>query len=295
MTLKDLEILVVVAEEKSYTAASRQIYISQPAITQAVKRIEKELDFSLLTRSTRGVELTPQGEILVGSARKILAEYRTALFRASSLDESKEELEIGYVGLMNLSLFPVIFQSYTELFPDCTITLKKLLPSQCTRSLLDRKLRMVFLPKDLIEETPELNFFDLYKDRYFCIMQNTNPLTKKKKSISFNDFNHHTILIPSEITGLSRSNELIQHLQEASPECTINTEVNSDNALSWLLSSDTFIALLPGYAMPFHRSVSSIPLDSTIRIDVGIAHPDQMTPLEAKLAHTALDVVTRDI
>ncbi len=290
MTLKDLEILITIAEEKSYTAASRRIYMSQPAITQAVKRIERELDFSLLTRSTRGVELTPQGEILVSSARKILAEYRDAIFHASSLDNSKEDIEIGYVGLMNLSLFPVIFQSFSELFPDCTITLKKLHPGQCTQKLLDRKLRMVFLPKDLIEDTSELNFFDLYQDRFFCIVQNSNPLSKKK-SISFNDFNHHTILIPSEITGLSRSYELIQHLEEASPECTIDTDVNSDNALSWLLSSDTFIVLLPGYAMPFHRNVSSIPLDSAIRIDVGIAYLDQMTPLEKKLANTARQVI----
>ncbi len=292
MTIKDLEILVTVAEEKSYTAASRRIYISQPAITQAIKRIEKELDFSLLTRSTKGVKLTPQGEILVKSARKILAEYRDAVFHASSIDDTKEELEIGYVGLMNLSLFPVIFKSYQEFFPDSSITLKRLFPKECPQYLLDRRLRMIFLPKDLISDTPELKFYDLYKDRYYCIMKNTNPLAQQK-SIAFNDFNHYSVLIPSEINGLSRSNELIQQLQKASPECKINTDINSDNALSWLLSSDTFIALLPGYAMPFHRNVSAIPLESTIRINVGIAYLDEMTPLEKKLSKTALQVLTR--
>lgn len=53
-----------VAKEKSITKASKKLFISQPAISKSLKKLEDELNTVLFTRNLNGVELTDQGKIL---------------------------------------------------------------------------------------------------------------------------------------------------------------------------------------------------------------------------------------
>jgi LysR family nitrogen assimilation transcriptional regulator len=81
MELRQLRYLLAVAEEGSITRAAQRVYVTQPALSQQLQLLERELGTALLDRSGRRVRLTPAGEILVRSAREVirqLEEARTA-------------------------------------------------------------------------------------------------------------------------------------------------------------------------------------------------------------------------
>lgn len=61
MRTSQLEYFIAVAETLSFTRASELCHVAQPAISQQIQSLEKELGFSLFVRSTKGVELTPAG------------------------------------------------------------------------------------------------------------------------------------------------------------------------------------------------------------------------------------------
>jgi DNA-binding transcriptional LysR family regulator len=77
--LRQLRYFVAVAERESFSRAARDLTLSQPALSEAIRRLELELGADLLTRSSRGVALTPAGAALLPGARDVLARTETAL------------------------------------------------------------------------------------------------------------------------------------------------------------------------------------------------------------------------
>ncbi|HWM11303.1 MAG TPA: LysR family transcriptional regulator [Solirubrobacteraceae bacterium] len=78
MELRQLEYFVAVARHRHFGRAADAVYVSQPALSQQVRRLEAELGLALLRRTSRGVELTPAGAELLERAESILADAANA-------------------------------------------------------------------------------------------------------------------------------------------------------------------------------------------------------------------------
>lgn len=76
MDYRDWEILKVLYIQKNITKAARLLFITQPALTNRIKHMEKELGAKIVTRESRGIQFTPQGEYLVSCAEEALKNYQ---------------------------------------------------------------------------------------------------------------------------------------------------------------------------------------------------------------------------
>jgi LysR family transcriptional regulator, transcription activator of glutamate synthase operon len=74
MELRQLRYLDAVARHRSFTQAALDLHVAQSAISQQVGRLERELGAELLRRTTRRVEVTELGELVLARARRALAE-----------------------------------------------------------------------------------------------------------------------------------------------------------------------------------------------------------------------------
>jgi DNA-binding transcriptional LysR family regulator len=96
MELRELTAFVAVAEEGGMSAASRRLHISQPALSQTVSGLERQLGVKLLERSSTGVQPTEAGAALLSEARAILARHDEALRRmAEFTSEGGGVLRLG--------------------------------------------------------------------------------------------------------------------------------------------------------------------------------------------------------
>jgi DNA-binding transcriptional LysR family regulator len=71
MTSQQIEYLLILAEERSFSKASQRLYVTQPSLSQFVKNLENELHTQLFDRSTSPIRLTPSGDAYVKAAKKI--------------------------------------------------------------------------------------------------------------------------------------------------------------------------------------------------------------------------------
>ena len=80
MTFRALEIFLTVADERSFGKAAQKLFISQPSVTQQIKKLESEFGFALFHRDKHSVELTEAGGIIRDAARSILSTYQFAYY-----------------------------------------------------------------------------------------------------------------------------------------------------------------------------------------------------------------------
>jgi DNA-binding transcriptional LysR family regulator len=72
MNIQQLRYAVATAEHGSMTAAAHALYVAQPALSRAVRQLERELEVTLFERAGRGIALTAEGEVFITRARRVL-------------------------------------------------------------------------------------------------------------------------------------------------------------------------------------------------------------------------------
>ncbi len=75
MTLIQLKYIIAIAEEKSINEAAKKLFVAQPSLSAAVKDIEGETGITIFRRSSRGVDVTQEGEEFIGYARQVMEQY----------------------------------------------------------------------------------------------------------------------------------------------------------------------------------------------------------------------------
>ena len=133
--LSQYKIFYEVAKAGNISKAAKELYISQPAISKAIGKLEDSLGLSLFTRSSRGVQLTSEGEILFEHAREAFE----ALERGEQELRRIQEFDIGHlrIGVSN-TLCKYILLPYLKTFIDQYPHMKVTIESQSTVQTLNR-------------------------------------------------------------------------------------------------------------------------------------------------------------
>lgn len=175
-SLRQLKYLVAVADSGSITAASRDLGISQPAISTAIRQLEQEFGLTLFARrQAKRVTLTPSGRRSVASARVLLAD-------AEKFGDNVRGLGTVLNGTLRVGIFrptapfimPIAFRGMREAHPDVTIRIQESDLAD-TASLLLKGTIDIALTYDMHLD-PDLEFEPLITVRPYVLLAEHHPL-----------------------------------------------------------------------------------------------------------------------
>ena len=164
MQLPDLAAFLAVATDRSFSAAARRLHRTQPAISQAVRRIEDELGERLFDRSSRDGTLTEAGRLLQDYAQRLLglaSEAETAVRELQQVRRGR--VIIGANEAAVHSLLPYIEQ-FTAAHPNVVLEVRRIPSRQIANAVLDRSLDfgvLTFQPADRGVQTLSLGIDDV--------------------------------------------------------------------------------------------------------------------------------------
>ena len=153
----DLElyrIFYIVAKNKNMTKASEELHISQPAISQSIKKLEEQLSGTLFLRSNKGMELTEEGKMFYEYVKGALELINNAENEFTSFkDLSKGEIKIGCsTTLTKLILIDVLKEFHND-YPNININIINDLTSNLINDLKLGKLDLAIFNESNIKET----------------------------------------------------------------------------------------------------------------------------------------------
>ncbi len=210
MTLTELKYIVAVAREKHFGRAAEACFVSQPTLSVAVKKLEKELDVKLFERGAVEVSVTPLGEQIVRQAQQVI-EQAAALKEMAKLgkDPLSGPLRLGVIYTIGPYLLPDLVRQAITRVPQMPLMLQE----NFTAKLLDM-LRLGELDCAILAEPfPDtgLAMAPLYDEPFVAAVPAKHPLAKRK-TLSAEELKAETMLL------LGTGHCFRDHVLEVCPE-----------------------------------------------------------------------------
>jgi len=243
MDINQLEVLIAVANERGFSRAADKLYRTQPAVSQAIRRLEEEVGESLFDRSSRDGTLTASGQVLLKYAQQIINLRRDAKLAVKELkDLQRGKVTLGANEYTVMYLLPVI-SVYRVRHPHIKIEVKRDLASRIPSEVLKRDVEIgivSFHPPD-----PALQTVPVAKDELALIVAPGHPLAGKKivsvRELGVESFIAHNVRSPYR-------ERVVQTFEKQRTPLNISMELPTLEAIKRFVEQGMGVALVPRLA-----------------------------------------------
>lgn len=243
MDINQLEVFLAVAQERSFSRAAEGLHRTQPAVSQAVRRLENELGEPLFDRSSKDGTLTASGRVLFDFAQQMLNLRRHAHSAIRELrDLHRGKLSLGANEYTVMSLLPLI-PIFRARHPHIKIEVKRSLASRIPSEIIGRDVEIgivTFKPND-----PSIKSLALVTDELALVVAPNHPLAVKKV-VSVRELGAETFIahnVPSPYRE-----KVIKTFEKHRTPLNISLEMPTLEAIKRLVEREMGVALIPRLA-----------------------------------------------
>jgi LysR family hydrogen peroxide-inducible transcriptional activator len=259
MTLSELRFIVAVGREKNFRKAADKCFVSQPALSLAVKKLEDELGIILFERSRTDVSITQAGQAIINQAIIVLDEAGKIKEMAQLGDGQLEKpFKLGLIYSIAPYLLPLIIPLLRNSAPDMPLEIEE----NITKNL-EEKLKKGFIDAAIVAlpfDIPGIEIENLYEEPFVTVVPVKHPWAQKKTIKA-------DLLESEKVLLLDNTHCYSNQVQEACPGLLKTGEIQGGNSLETIRSmvaSNLGISVLPKSATTL-RHVN--PLVKVIQFD----------------------------
>ncbi|ADQ15441.1 transcriptional regulator, LysR family [Halanaerobium hydrogeniformans] len=241
------KVFYFVAKNLSFSKAAKELYISQSAVSQNIKNLEKELKTRLFIRNTKEVSLTQAGEVLFEHIEPAFNLIKTGEKNIKEINALKRgEIHIGANDTIAKDYLLPYLNEFHKLYPQIHIQITNRTSSTCVELLKQNAVDLIIsnLPNPKITDDMLVNEIFEFEDIFIC--SNQYPKLKNKK-ISLHDLKNYPLLMLEEKTSTRKFfDELLKKYNiDLKPE----VELGSVDLLIEMTKIGLGIAHVPQYSL----------------------------------------------
>jgi DNA-binding transcriptional LysR family regulator len=182
MDLRQLEMLVAVAETGSFTAAGEKLNVSQSAISRQVLLLEQHLNEPLFLRRGRRVVITPAGETLVALGRRVFGDISETVRGITDRQKLRGRVRIAGGMTVCLYVFPPLLQEFRRVHPQVEIKIVTGAMPLLLRQLRTGAVDVAFLTLPI--DDPDLEFLPVMREELLLVLPPDHRLAGKPRVTS---------------------------------------------------------------------------------------------------------------
>jgi DNA-binding transcriptional LysR family regulator len=243
LDINQLEVLIAVAEERGFSRAADRLFRTQPAVSQAIRRLENEIGVPLFDRSSKDGTLTDAGHVLLTFAHQILTHRRDA-------HEAIKELKGLHRGKVTISaneytvtyLLPLI-SSYRARHPHVKVEVRRAMASRIPSEVLAREVEIGII--SFRSSDSALKAIPVGADEIALVVSPKHPLAGRKavsvSELGLESFIAHNVKSPYR-------DRVVQSFEKYRTPLNISMEMPTLEAIKRLVERDMGVALIPRMA-----------------------------------------------
>jgi DNA-binding transcriptional LysR family regulator len=273
--LRQLAYFAAVAEESSFTRAAQRLRVAQPAVSQQIQRLERELGEALFRRDNRSVALTSAGQTLLPHAHAALASAQRAKDAVAALGELLSgRLAIGLVQAQPDSSIAALLGEFHQRHPKVQLALLENDPPQLFEDVEAGRLDVAFV--GLVGKPPDGLDVQLYSVEPLVVAVGLSHPLAHRASVSMEDLATMGLACLVEGTGLR--SVLEQQSAQAGFVAQVIAETTALVLLADLVAMGVGAALIPSSVVAGRQDLVRIPLTTSVERRIGLVWP-RATPL----------------
>lgn len=270
MKIIQLQYFVEVVRTNNISKAAKNLYVSQPAISSAIRELEKEFNTTLFIRYNNQITLTDEGHYLYRLSLDLLDNFEKVRNDMFNHLKKAEILKLGVPPMIGTFVIPPIINEYSKSHSNIEIQLMELGSFANKQAIIDRDINLGLTVISKTEDVPEKISYTKLIDTTLLFTVNKNHPLAKKEVISFSDLKDTPLVLMKED---SLQSSLVQKAFEnhnITPNIKIRT--NQLYTIKELIKNNNLGAFMFNQIIENEPSIVGIPLKNPIDLEIVIAH-----------------------
>jgi LysR family carnitine catabolism transcriptional activator len=270
LTIRQLEILVAIGDTLNLTAAADRLGISQPSVSETLRRVEAEVGYRLVDRTTRQLALTYEGRHVVASAREAIRSLASTFDAIARRSEGvRGRVAIAALPSAVCTLLPKVLRPFRTAYPGIEVVVHDMLQDRAMTMLEDGVVDLALVGRPA--SSGPFMFEEIANDQLYLVVHRQHPLACRSSArwSELAEFDFIAITPSSSVRRLTDAGFIHANLPIAP-----TYEVDQIPSAAALAAAGLGVTALPAmtFSMFSDDHLAMVPLtEPTIRRGVGLA------------------------
>jgi DNA-binding transcriptional LysR family regulator len=265
MELRQLEYFLMVSKTSSFTRAAERLYVSQPAVTNAIRILEEELGVQLFDRNQKQAFLTTEGQVFFNHVENIMCGVSKTIFEINELKNLNN-------GLLTLAITPIagtwpipkLLEIFRGKYPNIQLSFIEENVTEVQTALIENKADLGIV---ILGDNNNLLDYTLIGSQELVVCCSKDHCFQRKNSIGLSELVNEPLILLTQNCLLRKL--IIIEFERLNTLPQIAFESNHIQTIKSLVACNAGLTILP-YDL-CDNSLVTIPLDTPLTIDTAIA------------------------
>ena len=246
LSLRDIEYIVAVGEELHFGKAATRLNVSQPTLSEQIKKLEAHLELRIFERSKRSVQLTDQGTELIEIGKKILMEAQSFISLAKNKKHPLEgEFHLGAIATVGPYYLPYIIGPLRKAYPKLELIIEEGQTDDLLLKLDRGDLDAVIASRTFDEN--KYRVYSLYKEPFWLAIPAEVKIKLRAGKVSVRDVDKENLILLSD--GNCLKDEVLDFCRLPRQKAPSKIQATSLETLKYLVAGGNGSTFIPELAL----------------------------------------------